>query len=68
MIEDYKAGLSVPSDDCDAMARAILTLFRDQALLGRLSENSPQMFQQHFSAATMAGAYQKCYMRSLGCL
>jgi glycosyltransferase involved in cell wall biosynthesis len=68
IIEDYKTGLTVPSDDSDAMARVVLTIFQDRTLFHTLSKNSPEAFQQRLSAATMAGAYQRCYMRSLGYL
>jgi glycosyltransferase involved in cell wall biosynthesis len=54
VVSDGQTGLLVPPRDPDALARAILTLYNDRELAGRMAERGFEVVNEKFSAEAMA--------------
>ena len=65
IVQDGSTGLIVPADDVEAMADAILRLFRDPAEAKSMGDAGRSAVEQHFSLQAMVAAYQRVYDRQL---
>jgi glycosyltransferase involved in cell wall biosynthesis len=54
VVIDGETGLLVASRDPDALAQAVLTLYRDRGLAGRLAQRGFEVVHERFSAEAMA--------------
>ena len=60
-----QTGRVVPTDNPQAMAEAILGLWRDPALCARMGSQGRRVVEQRFSLQAMVAAYQGLYDRQL---
>lgn len=66
LVAAERTGLLLPSGDADAMARALLALWRDPALARRLGQAGRAEVESRYSLQAMVAAYQALYDQSLG--
>ena len=60
-LADGETGLVVPVDDADALAVALRRLREDPVLRLRLGAAAAEQARRHFTAASMARAYERLY-------
>ena len=65
LVEPQRTGLLVASDDVDALASALLRLWRDQPLARRMGTAARDAVESRFSLRSMVAAYQTLYDRQL---
>ena len=61
IVADGETGLLVPPGDPEALAQAMLTLWRNRALCQRLASAGRLRVEQHFDARQMVCRYEKLY-------
>ncbi len=66
IIDDEKTGLLVAPKDEEAMAKAVIRLHRDQALVKRFVTEAREKLKNHFSLEHMASQTLKVYEELLG--
>ncbi len=59
-------GLRVPPGNADAMAEAMVRMFRDEEARRTFGENALTAYETHFTLQQMAAAYEAVYARSRG--
>jgi len=62
-IENDKTGVLVPSKNPAILAEKILALLKDEQKRLDLAKNAKELFEEKFSARTMAVQYEKIYLR-----
>jgi len=66
LIEDEVHGLLAPVGDDSAMASALIRLFRDPALRGRLGQAARQRIIDNYSTGQVAERYEALFAEVLG--
>ena len=62
MIRDGHNGLLFPAKDAAALAKALLTLYRDRALLASLGQNARDFYAEHLTARGMTEQLEAFYL------
>ena len=66
MVEDGINGLVFERQNSEMLATAMITLFENEALRQKMSENSYRIFNEKFTASVMAKELQKLYRAEYG--
>ena len=66
VVEDNVSGLLVPSDDADALARAVESLIGDPARRTAMGRAAQRRAREHFSAEAIVPRYEALYRRVCG--
>jgi glycosyltransferase involved in cell wall biosynthesis len=66
VVEDNVSGLLVPSDDPDALARAIESLIQDPKRRIEMGQAAQRRAREHFSAEVIVPRYEALYRRVCG--
>jgi glycosyltransferase involved in cell wall biosynthesis len=61
VVKDDRTGVSVPSDDVEALAAAIAELLRDPARRRRLGAAARRLMEDEYSAERMTADYLRVY-------
>ena len=68
IIDDGKTGLLVPPKDIDAMAKAVIRLYKDKALVQRIVIEAQKKLKNHFTLEHMASSTVRVYEELLNSL
>ena len=61
VVKDGKTGILIPPRDADALAKAIITLLKDEELAQRMGETGKRRIDERFSAETMVKKITEVY-------
>ncbi len=67
LIQHEHTGLLVPPDDESALASALQRLIENSQLRSQLGQAAREYAQRHFDIAVMVEAYERLYLKQLGC-
>lgn len=67
VISNGENGVIVPQKNSDAIAKAIIRLFENDALIGNMRKKAKEIFNAKFKAEVMSRNIEAFYMQILGC-
>ena len=65
VIEEAKCGFTLPPEDPDALADAVMTLYRDKALREELGRNGRLYAEKHLSLKSSVSQYEELFQQIL---
>ncbi len=65
LLEEHQCGISVPPDDPEALARAVLTIARDKALRETMSRNALRLAREEFDRDLLAGRMRQAMLSAV---
>lgn len=61
IVKDRETGLIIPNDDINALAKAVIDLFRNPALAVKYGKAGRKLFKETFTVQKMVNSFEKLY-------